>query len=134
IAPSQEEVNMGKIAAPPPPDYKPIKRDIPLTAPAEAPVRPVEANPVPAPAKPAAPVQKKSSTRGLFLRLPSADCPQMPTVLRMVTEFSGPTTVHFYYEDTKKYNMETGIKTSVTATLYGKLQQLLGSSNVVLKN
>ena len=134
IAPSQEEVNMGKIAAPPPPDYKPIKRDIPLTAPAEAPVRPVEANPVSAPAKPAAPVQKKSSTRGLFLRLPSADCPQMPTVMRMVTEFSGPTTVHFYYEDTKKYNMETGIKTSVTATLYGKLQQLLGNSNVVLKN
>ena len=127
IAPSQEEIKQGKIAAPPPPDYKPIKREIPLTAPAE-PVRPAP------PPKPSEPVQRKSPTRGLFLRFPSADCPEMATVMKLVTEFSGPTTVHFYYTDINKYNMETGIKTSVTAALYGKLQQILGSSNVVLKN
>lgn len=121
VAPSQDEVKQGKIAAPPPPDYKPIKRDIPLTVAAE-------------PVKSAETVQKKSSTRGLFIRLPSENCSEMAKVKNMVTEFSGPTTVHFYYTDTKKYNMETGIRTSVTATLYNKLQQLLGSSNVVLKN
>ncbi len=123
VAPSQEEVKQGRIAAPPPPDYTPIKRDIPLMSAAE-PVR----------AQPQQTVAKKSSTRGLFLRIPSEHCPEMEQVMSMVTDFSGPTTVHFYYNDTKKYNMETGIRTSVTATLYGKLQKLLGSSNVVLKN
>ena len=121
IAPSPEEIKRGTtVAPPPPPEYTPIRRDIPLTR-SEAPA-----------AQPAQ--QQKKSTRGLFLRIPSENSPEMQQVMSMVTNFSGPTTVYFYYIDTKKYNMETGIKTSVTASLYGKLQNLLGNSNVVLKN
>lgn len=128
IAPTQEQVKQGKIAAPPPPDYKPIKREIPLVSPntQSAQAQNNVTNTAVAP--------KKSSTRGLFLRIPSANCPEMDTVMKMVTDFSGPTTVYFYYTDTKTYNMKTGISTSVTASLYNKLQKFLGNSNVVLKN
>lgn len=133
VAPSQEEVKMGKIAAPPPPDYTPIAREIPVAVEYSEPEKP-EPQAAPVSKKQTAPVQKKSSTRGLFLRIPSEDAPVMADVMAMVTEFSGPTTVHFYFTDANKYNLKTGISTSVTATLYGKLQNLLGNSNVVLKN
>lgn len=127
LAPSVEQLSgSGRaVSAPPPPEYTPIKRDIPL-APASEPA----SNSAPQ----ATSVQQKKSNRGLFLRLSSENCPEMAQIMPMITEFSGPTPVHFYYTDTKKYNMETGIKTSVTASLYGKLQNLLGNSNVVLKN
>ncbi len=135
VAPSLDEVKMGKIAAPPPPDYTPIVRDIPMSAAEPQETAPIEpkAEPVVAEKQPVQQV-KKSSTRGLFLRVPSKNSPLMKDVMSMITEFTGPTPVHLYFTDTKKYNLETGIKTSVTASLYGKLQKLLGNSNVVLKN
>lgn len=129
LAPSVERIKGGGTAsAPPPPEYTPIKRDIPL-APASQPAESAATVQTQA-----APVQQKKSTRGLFLRLPSENCSEISQIMPMITEFSGPTPVHFYYTDAKKYNMETGIKTSVTASLYGKLQNILGNSNVVLKN
>lgn len=137
LAPAVERLSGGgkSVSAPPPPEYTPIKRDIPLASVSETESVPVQ-TPVqtPAPAVQTAPVQQKKSNRGLFLRLPSENCPELSQIMPMITEFSGPTPVHFYYTDTKKYNMSTGIKTSVTATLYGKLQKILGNSNVVLKN
>lgn len=140
LAPSVEKISgQGRaVSAPPPPDYTPIKRDIPL-APAktyeetQAQQAPVQTAQPSAPVQSAQPVQKKSN-RGLFLRLPGENCAELAQIMPMITEFSGPTPVHFYYNDSKKYNMETGIKTSVTASLYGKLQNILGNSNVVLKN
>ena len=132
IAPSQEDVKLGKIAAPPPPDYTPITRDIPVAIDYSESEK--QKSEILQEQKQIAPVQKKSSTRGLFLRIPSESSPLLLQVMEMITEYTGPTTVHFYYTDTKKYNLNTGIKTSVTATLYGKLQNLLGNSNVVLKN
>ena len=140
LAPSVEKLSgQGRaVSAPPPPDYTPIKRDIPL-APAktyeetQAQQAPVQTAQPSAPVQSAQPVQKKSN-RGLFLRLPGENCAELAQIMPMITEFSGPTPVHFYYNDSKKYNMETGIKTSVTASLYGKLQNILGNSNVVLKN
>lgn len=137
LAPAVERLSGGgkSVSAPPPPEYTPIKRDIPLASVSETESASVQ-TPVqtPAPAVQTAPVQQKKSNRGLFLRLPSENCPELSQIMPMITEFSGPTPVHFYYTDTKKYNMSTGIKTSVTATLYGKLQKILGNSNVVLKN
>ena len=137
LAPAVERLSGGgkSVSAPPPPEYTPIKRDIPLASASEtvsAPVQtPVQTS---SPAAQNAPAQQKKSNRGLFLRLPSDNCPELSQIMPMITEFSGPTPVHFYYTDAKKYNMSTGIKTSVTATLYGKLQKILGNSNVVLKN
>lgn len=131
VAPSLEKIKTGKISAPPPPEYTPIKRNIPLNSQAASDtVAPQAGNYSPSPRR----EQKKSSTRGLFLRLPSEDSPEMKKVMGMVTGYAGPTTVYFYYTDTKKYNMQTGISTSVTASLYGELQKILGSGNVVLKN
>ena len=132
LAPTTEQLKGGRAAAaPPPPEYKPIKRDIPLAASYEtpAPSSPVTS----APAHPQAVTQKKS-TRGLFLRLPTERCPELEQIMPLITQYSGPTPVHFYYTDVNKYNMQTGIRTSVTAALYGKLQNILGNSNVVLKN
>ncbi|MBO5935925.1 MAG: DNA polymerase III subunit alpha [Clostridia bacterium] len=133
LAPAVERLSGGgkSVSAPPPPEYTPIKRDIPLASVSETESAPVQTS---APAVQTAPVQQKKSNRGLFVRLPSENCPELSQIMPMITEFSGPTPVHFYYTDTKKYNMSTGIKTSVTATLYGKLQKILGNSNVVLKN
>ena len=137
LAPAVERLSGGgkSASAPPPPEYTPIKRDIPLASASETVAAPVQ-TPVqtPSSATQAAPAQQKKSNRGLFLRLPSDNCPELSQIMPMITEFSGPTPVHFYYTDAKKYNMSTGIKTSVTATLYGKLQKILGNSNVVLKN
>jgi len=80
------------------------------------------------------PKQKKSGSRGLFLRFSSKDDPALSEAEQMVKLKPGPTKVYFYYSDTKKYNLNTGIKSCVTANLYGRLQNLLGKSNVVLKN
>lgn len=129
-APSVEQLKGGTVSAPPPPEYKPIKRDIPLAASYE----PATPAPVQTPAQQSAPAVRKSPTRGLFLRLPSDSCPEIAQIMPLITQFSGPTPVHFYYTDINKYNMQTGITTSVTAQLYGKLQSILGNSNVVLKN
>ncbi len=135
LAPKTEQLTAPLSSAPPPPEYKPINRDIPLavsyesaedssvSASIDTPVKPQSAIPV-----------KKSSTRGLFLRLPSENCPEIKQIMPLVTQYSGPTPVHLYYTDVNKYNMKTGISTSVTASLYGKLQNILGNSNVVLKN
>ncbi len=127
IAPSADSVKTGRIAPPPPPDYKTMKREIPLAATNEA-------------AQPSAAVQssaqstQKKSTRGLFLRFESSSCNELRQAMPLITRFSGPTTVYFYFNDTKKYNMQTGIETSVTASLYNELKKLLGDGNVVLKN
>lgn len=129
-APSLEQLKGGTVAAPPPPEYKPIKRDIPLAASYE-PATPAQ---VQTSVQQSAPAVRKSPTRGLFLRLPSDSCPEIAQIMPLITQFSGPTPVHFYYTDVNKYNMQTGITTSVTAQLYGKLQSILGNSNVVLKN
>lgn len=137
LAPSVERLTGGgkSVSAPPPPEYTPIKRDIPLATASEPSAASVQTSAqTPPPAAQTAPVQQKKSNRGLFLRLPGENCSELSQIMPMITEFSGPTPVHFYYTDAKKYNMSTGIKTSVTATLYGKLQKILGNSNVVLKN
>lgn len=127
LAPTTEQLKGGRVAAaPPPPEYKPIKRDIPLAA-------SYETSAPAAPPRPQAVPQKKS-TRGLFLRLPAEGCSEIEQIMPLITQYSGPTPVHFYYTDVNKYNMQTGIRTSVTAALYGKLQNILGNSNVVLKN
>ncbi len=128
LAPSLEQLSGGKVAAPPPPDYVPIKRDIPLSAPIETTSVESKSDPV------VAATTQKKSTRGLFLRFESETCGEFSKVMPMITQFSGPTDVYFYFNDTKRYNMQTGIKTSVTATLYAKLREVLGNSNVVLKN
>ncbi len=135
LAPSLERLSgtaPSVSAPPPPPDYTPMKRDIPL--PKDFNVQSEQVKPQTPPSAPAQPVQQKKSTRGLFLRLPTENCPEMSRIMPMITQYSGPTPVHFYYTDVNKYNMQTGIKTSVTASLYGELQKILGNSNVVLKN
>ena len=136
-APSVEQLKGNTVSAPPPPEYTPIRRDIPLASSYEPATPAAPVNPAPVqrvPQSQSAPAVRKSPTRGLFLRLPSENCPEMVQIMPMITQFSGPTPVHFYYTDLNKYNMQTGITTSVTAALYGKLQNILGNSNVVLKN
>ena len=136
LAPSLERLNGTATVAsapPPPPDYVPMKRDIPLPTELKTEqAQPVASAPVEKTAVPNAP--QKKSTRGLFLRFSSENCGELSQVLPLITQYSGPTPVHFYYTDVNKYNMQTGIATSVTQTLYVKLQNILGNSNVVLKN
>ena len=136
LAPSLERLNgTATVAAapPPPPDYVPMKRDIPLPTELK-PEQSVSASSAPAQKPPVQNTQQKKSTRGLFLRFSSENCSELSQVMPLITQYSGPTPVHFYYTDANKYNMQTGISTSVTQALYVKLQNILGNSNVVLKN
>lgn len=130
LAPKTESLTAPLPSAPPPPEYRPISRDIPLAVSYE----PIEETPVQPQKQQTATPAKKTGTRGLFLRLPSQNCAEIEQIMPLITQFSGPTPVHLYYTDVNKYNMQTGITTSVTASLYGKLQNILGNSNVVLKN
>ncbi len=77
---------------------------------------------------------EKRSTRGLFLRFPSKDAPVIEQVLPEITKYRGKTAVYFYYTDSKEYDFNTGIFTSVTRDVYNNLRNILGESNVILKN
>ncbi|MCD7828387.1 MAG: DNA polymerase III subunit alpha [Clostridiales bacterium] len=136
-APSVEELKRKSARSVPPPEYTPLKpeystlkKDISLSGQADAKSAEGQKN------KPenVQNAPKKGSKRGLFLRIPSANSPEMSKIMPMVTAYAGPTSVHFFYEDTNEYNLATGITTSVTSSLYGKLQEILGNRNVVLKN
>ena len=58
----------------------------------------------------------------------------MELVRPEITKYRGKTPVSIYYNDTKTYDLNTGITTSVTRDVYYNLQNILGKENVVLKN
>ncbi len=58
----------------------------------------------------------------------------MDRVRPEITRYRGKTPVYFYYTDSKQYDLNTGIFTSVTREVYYNLRGILGEANVVLKN
>ena len=155
VCPPVESIHIEKLAPMPPPEYSRRQRPAPMPArgpaprPAPMPAREPAPRPAPIPAgapaqkpvQPAAPAQAQApsaparkTTRGLFLRVPSRDDPVMERIRPEITKYRGKTPVSIYYNDTKTYDFNTGITTSVTRDVYYNLREILGSENVVLKN
>ena len=80
------------------------------------------AEPAPQPAKP--------QDQVLYLRLPSENCSQYQPVKASLQMFPGDTKVVLYFEDT---GIRRGTKCAIDEKLLGKLRQLLGEANIVLK-
>ena len=81
--------------------------------------------------RPAASAQKR--THGLFLRFASESDGTKQQALNRITAFEGSTPVYFYFNDSKKYDLKTGITAGISAQLLASLKQLLGDKNVVLQ-
>ncbi|MCQ2487636.1 MAG: DNA polymerase III subunit alpha [Clostridia bacterium] len=78
---------------------------------------------------------KQHKVNGLFLRFPSKDAPTMPKVATLLEIFAGGTNpVHFYFEDTGKYETQKQFGTIfVSDGLKRELKQLLGENNVFFR-
>ena len=78
-------------------------------------------------------VSPQAKPRRLFLRFPSASDRVRATAESRVREFPGATPVCYYYEDTKQYDLKTGVVTEISAPLLENLRRMLGEKNVVLQ-
>ena len=69
--------------------------------------------------------------RGLFLRLPTADCPERVLAEKFMRIFEGNTRLYYYYTDTGKYDPRPAdCCVDVNVPLLGELRRILGSENV----
>ena len=123
LCPPADQIRIDRLAPPPPPDHSKLRRAQPAVQPQPAP-----------PARNSAPARPQQPGKRLFLRFPADSAPSVQTAVAMVRSKPGTTRVFFYFEDTKQYNMQTGITASVTRELYTQLADLLGQKNVVLKS
>lgn len=142
-APSLADFERGGPSAPPP-AYR-MRSDIremgaKLNAAAQSPAPAQAAPQSPAPAQAAAPQSSPAQTasggrraHGLFLRFASEGDRAKAMAESRVREFPGGTPVYFYFNDTKKYDLKTGIVTQISAPLLENLRQMLGEKNVVLQ-
>ena len=84
---------------------------------------------------PADAVEQKPAPRkrkGLFLRLPSSNCPQRIAAEKMMRIFEGNTRLYYYYKDTQQYDPQ-GVESCVDVNepLLRELARILGEENVV---
>ncbi len=75
----------------------------------------------------------KPRKTGLFLRIASASSDAGFKAKKMCSVFEGNIPVVLYYNDTAKYDFNTGITTDNSPELISALKKLLGAENVVLK-
>ena len=82
--------------------------------------------------QPDAPPAGKTKKRcGLFLRLPSADCPERFAAEKFLRIFEGNTRLYYYYADTGRYEPRPAENcVGVNAPLLGELRRILGEDNV----
>ena len=119
--------------AAPPPEYTAVSYiGNAAAAPAGA------AAPAPRPAQPVQPAQTtqktaQKRTHGLFLRFPSEADAAKAMALSRISAFPGRTPVYFYFNDTRQYDLKTGVVTEINAPLLESLKQILGEKNVVLQ-
>ncbi|MEG2781107.1 MAG: DNA polymerase III subunit alpha [Oscillospiraceae bacterium] len=77
---------------------------------------------------------KNKKRKGLFLRMPNADCEQYLKVSNILSIFEGSTPLYYYYTDTKKYvkaNSSNGVE--LCQPLIEELRNILGDENVVVQ-
>lgn len=135
VCPPAENIRIEKLAPMPPPEYNRQRQFNSGAASTQTPeISAQPPKPTPESQPEPSPQPQKKSTRGLFLRLPSENDPLINKVRSEITRYRGKTAVYFYYTDSKKYDLNTGIYTSVTREIYYNLRDILGESNVVLKN
>ena len=67
------------------------------------------------------------------MRVPTRNCEEVKKTVSLLRIFNGMTPVHFYFNDTKKYQMNCGITADINESLIDELKKILGTGNVVLK-
>ncbi len=77
--------------------------------------------------------EQKKSNKGLFLRVTSESGQDCLRASKMCSIFEGNVPMILYYQDTKQYNFNTGVRTSANPDLINGLKKLLGEQNVVIK-
>ncbi|MDR1629106.1 MAG: DNA polymerase III subunit alpha [Oscillospiraceae bacterium] len=75
----------------------------------------------------------KKKKVGLFIRAASSDCSSLLAAESHLKIFPGSIPVYYYYVDTKRYNMQTGLRIEVNDALLKSLRQSFGEKNVVLQ-
>ena len=72
---------------------------------------------------------------GLFLRFPSADCPELVQANKLLAIFDGGATpVYFYFSDTGKYiAMPVNEHIAMNEPLANELKRVIGDDNVVIR-
>lgn len=77
--------------------------------------------------------KKKSKRSGLFLKFSSYDDKRIARCEKLLLIFDGTMPLYYYYEDTKKYELqERNCFVSVNETLLKELKSMLGDGNVVV--
>ncbi len=76
---------------------------------------------------------EKKSTKGLFIKVSSQSSDECIKSRKMCSIFEGNIPVILYYNDTKKYDFNSGIRTANSPELIKGLKKFLGDNNVVLR-
>jgi len=78
-----------------------------------------------------APLAKKAK-KGLFIKLPGAQCPEMKQCQRILDLFNGTTPVYFYFSDTGKYVVPSNNTGSdPNEPMLRELRRIAGSGNII---
>lgn len=78
--------------------------------------------------------EQRRKRKGLFLRLPSADCPELAKAEKFLAIFDGYTPLYYYFEDTKEYKLMPKTSfVSLNDPLINELKKILGDKNVVIQ-
>lgn len=84
--------------------------------------------------EPASAESSKKKRRGLFLKFPNKDCPELIQAEKLLAIFDGNTPLYYYFADTKEYKkLDLKRFVDVNEPLINELRRVLGDGNVVLQ-
>lgn len=76
----------------------------------------------------------KHKRRGLFIKFPTSDCPEMVQAEKLVKIFDGNVPLYYYFEDTKEYKKFSSDRfVDVNEPLIQELKRVAGEKNVVIQ-
>ena len=75
----------------------------------------------------------RAAKKGIFLRFSSQSAPEYQSATILLPQSGGRVPVMFYFNDTKQYNLRTGIRIPDDSEIVEGLQKILGDANVVIQ-
>ena len=80
------------------------------------------------------PAQERPARKGMYLKVPSRNCPQFAKVENLLSIFEGPLPVYIYFEDKKQLTLAPRDLWSMEHELLTcELKRILGDGNVAFK-
>ncbi len=82
----------------------------------------------------AAPPQRSSKPKRMYVKLPSKDCREYEYTMKLLDVFDGATPVSLYYADEQRYeHLPRGRCADINDVMINELRRVLGEENVVVK-